>query len=169
MANEAKKDFNAMLHNSKDMPKLQIVTDPKTVARYGGSRMFLAPPIEYDRIMKSVPAGRVITVGKIREYLARQNEADFTDPMTAGIFTNIAAWASFQRTEDITPYWRTLKADGELNEKYPGGVQAQRERLEAEGHTVLRRGRSRVRYFVKDYELVLFSPYETPSSDSTEK
>ena len=29
MANEDKKDFNAMLHDSKDMPKFQIITDQK--------------------------------------------------------------------------------------------------------------------------------------------
>lgn len=29
MANENKKDFNAMLHDSKDMPKFQIITDEK--------------------------------------------------------------------------------------------------------------------------------------------
>ena len=28
MANEDKKDFNAMLHDSKDMPKFQTITDP---------------------------------------------------------------------------------------------------------------------------------------------
>lgn len=32
MANEDKKDFNAMLHDSKDMPKVQIVTDEKPLA-----------------------------------------------------------------------------------------------------------------------------------------
>ncbi len=49
--------------------------------------------------------------------------------MTAGIFISIVAWASFQRGQDETPYWRTLKADGELNPKYPGGIEAQREKL----------------------------------------
>ena len=34
MANEERKDFNAMLHDSKDMPKLQIVTDEKTIKKY---------------------------------------------------------------------------------------------------------------------------------------
>ncbi|HML47459.1 MAG TPA: MGMT family protein, partial [Clostridia bacterium] len=53
-----------------------------------------------------------------------------------------------QRGADPTPYWRTLKAEGELNPKYPGGVEAQRAKLEAEGHTVVRRGRSRERYYV---------------------
>lgn len=76
--------------------------------------------------------------------------------MTAGIFVSIAAWASFQRREDETPYWRTLKANGELNEKYPGGAEAQKKRLEAEAHTVIKKGRKNSRYFVKDYESALF-------------
>ncbi len=80
-----------------------------------------------------------------------------TDPVTAGIFVSIAAWASFQRRWDKTPYWRTLQARGELNPKYPGGVEAQRACLEAEGHTVLRRGRTNLRYFVKDHERAPFS------------
>jgi hypothetical protein len=36
--------------------------------------------------------------------------------------------------KDVTPYWRTLKGKGELNEKYPGGVTAQAKKLRAEGH-----------------------------------
>ena len=75
--------------------------------------------------------------------------------MTAGIFVSIAAWASHQRSEDKIPYWRTLKAGGELNPKYPGGVEAQRARLEAEGHTVVQRGRKNLRYYVQDYEKAL--------------
>lgn len=157
MANESKKDFNAMLHDSRDMPKIQTVTDQKTIDRYGGDRMYFAPPIDYDTVMREVPYGKVITIGEIREYFARQNDADFTEPMTAGIFTNIAAWASYQRAgEDETPWWRTLKAKGELNPKYPGGIEAQRERLEAEGHTIVVKGRKNLRYYVKDYEDSLF-------------
>ena len=156
MANEEKKDFNAMLHKDTDMPRIQIVTDEATIKKYGGEKMFFAPPVTYDEIMKKVPRGKVITVGAIREYLAEENGADFTDPIAAGIFVSIAAWASHQRTEDETPYWRTLKANGELNAKYPGGIAAQKEKLEAEGHTVVERGRKNIRYYVKDYEKVLF-------------
>lgn len=156
MANEEKKDFNAMLHKDTDMPRIQIVTDQATIKKYGGEKMFFAPPVTYDEIMKKVPRGKVITVGAIREYLAEENGADFTDPITAGIFVSIAAWASHQRTEDKTPYWRILKANGELNAKYPGGIAAQKEKLEAEGHTVVERGRKNIRYYVKDYEKVLF-------------
>ena len=155
MANEEKKDFNAMLLDSKDMPKVQIITDEKSIEKYGGNRMYFAPPIDYDKVMKTVPYGKVITVGNIREHFAKQNNADFTEPITAGIFVSIAAWASFQRASEETPYWRTLKANGELNPKYPGGVEAQKEKLEAEGHTVIAKGRTNIKYYVKDYEKAL--------------
>ncbi len=155
MANEDKKDFNAMLHKDAGMPKMQIITDEASIQKYGGNRMYFAPPLAYDRIMKTIPYGKVVTVGEIRAYLARTNGADFTDPITAGIFVSIAAWASFQRTGDETPYWRTLKAGGELNPKYPGGIDAQKEKLEAEGHTIIQKGRKNIRFYVKDYEKVM--------------
>ncbi len=156
MANEEKKDFNAMLNDSKDMPKIQIITDEKSILKYGGDRMYFAPPMDYDRVMRLVPFGKLLTVGAIREYFARQSGADFTEPITAGIFVSIAAWASFQRTDRKTPYWRTLKADGELNVKFPGGIEAQKELLEKEGHTVIQKGRTNIRYYVRDYEKALF-------------
>lgn len=157
MANEDKKDFNAMLHKDTGMPKIQIVTDPATIQKYGGEKMYFAPPIAYDEVMKRVPYGQLITVGMIREYFARNNNADFTDPITAGIFTSIAAWASYQRTVDETPYWRTLKTHGELNPKYPGGVEEHRRMLESEGHVIVCRGRKNFRYYVKDYEDALYT------------
>ena len=108
MANENTKDFNAMLRDSKDMPKIQIITDRKSIEKYGGNKMYFAPPLAYDRVMKRVPYGRVTTVGEIREYFAKQSGADFTEPITAGIFVSIAAWASHQRSGDETPYWLSL-------------------------------------------------------------
>lgn len=156
MANEDRKDFNVMLHDRKDMPKFQTITDKASIEKYGGNRMYFAPPIDYDSVMKMIPCGKVITVGKIREYFAIKSGADFTEPITAGVFVSIAAWASHQREKDKTPFWRTLKANGELNEKYPGGAMAQKEKLEAEGHTIIQKGRKNIRYYVKDYERVLF-------------
>ena len=155
--NEADKDFNAMLRDSKDMPKIQVVTDPGTIQKYGGDRMYFAPPIDYDRVMRRVPFGKVITVGEIRSYFAKQSGADFTEPITAGIFVSIAAWASAQRETDQIPYWRTLKAGGELNDRYRGGAEAQKAKLEEEGHTVLKKGRTRIRYVVANYEAALYT------------
>lgn len=157
MAKEENKDFNAMLLESKDMPKIQRITDQKSIEKYGGDKMYFAPPLDYDKVMRLVPYGKLLTVGSIREYFAKQNGADFTEPMTAGIFVSIAAWASHQRAEDKIPYWRTLKNNGELNAKYPGGVEKQKELLENEGHTVIKKGRTNIKYYVEDYEKALFS------------
>ena len=41
-----------MLHDSKDMPKFQTITDQKSIEKYGGNRMYFAPPIDYDKVMK---------------------------------------------------------------------------------------------------------------------
>ena len=149
MVNYNKKDFNKMLNDNKDMPKIKIINDEKTIKKYGGTRMFFAPPLYYDKLMRKVPKGELITVGQIREYLAKENNADFTCPLTAGIFINIVAWASYQRKEDITPYWRTLKTNGELNNKYPEGVELQKRLLEEEGHTIIQK---ESKYYVKDFE-----------------
>ncbi|TCL58072.1 alkylated DNA nucleotide flippase Atl1 [Kineothrix alysoides] len=156
MANEDMKDFNAMLYDNKDMPKIQTITDQKSIEKYGGNTMYFAPPIDYDKIMKSVPRGKVITISQIRAYFAKLNGADFTEPITAGVFVSIAAWASYQRSANETPYWRTLKANGELNSKYPGGIETQKERLEEEGHSIIQKGRKNIKYYVKDYEDALF-------------
>ena len=160
MANEWKKDFNEMLREDKGMPRVQIVTDPATIRKYGGERMYFASPMDYSRMMGQVPKGMVTTVGELRECFARRGGADFTDPITAGIFVSIAAWASEQRETDRIPWWRTLKARGELNPKSPGGVELQRAKLEAEGHEVICRGRKKLRYYVKGYESALWRPVE---------
>ena len=73
--------------------------------------------------------------------------------MVAGIHASIAARAADElETEGkkrITPYWRTLKAGGELNPKYPGGIQNLKTRLVAEGHEIVAKGK---RMFVVDFE-----------------
>lgn len=149
----ARKSYTEKLHDSKDMPVVKELTDPKANARYGGPKMLIAPPLAYDEIMAKVPEGKLLTADSIRDYLAKKHQADFTCPLTAGIFMNIVAHASEERGVEETPYWRTLKKDGELNPKYPGGIEKQQELLEAEGHTVIQRGK---RFFVQDYQEKLF-------------
>ncbi len=70
-------------------------------------------------------------------------------------FVSIAAWASEQRKTDKIPFWRTLKANGELNPKYPGGIEKQKSAFGKRGHTILIKGRKNLRYYVKDFTEVL--------------
>jgi hypothetical protein len=152
MAKTKEKDFNAMLHDSKDMPKVKELTAPEVIKRYGGSIMLLAPPIEYDTLIKKIEKGKLTTTEQLRTTLAKKHNADFTCPLTAGIFISIVAHASEQRQENLTPHWRVLKKDGELNEKFPGGIEAQGRKLEEEGFSIIEKGRTKIKYFVKGYE-----------------
>ena len=69
--NMARKSFNEKLNDSKDMPKIIKVTDEKSIERYGGEDMLIAPPLEYNEIMAKVPEGKLITITEIREFLAK--------------------------------------------------------------------------------------------------
>ena len=151
-----RKSFNEKLNDSKDMPKIIEIADEKSIGRYGGSKMLIAPPLEYNDIMAQVPEGKLITALEIRKYLAIKHGAEFTCPMTAGIFISLAAQASCEREDDRIPFWRTLKTDGDLNPKYPGGIEYQKEMLSKEGHTFTTKGRKNIRYFVEDYDTFLY-------------
>ena len=44
----ARKTFNEKLNDSKDMPKIIKIRDEKSIERYGGENMLIAPPLEYN-------------------------------------------------------------------------------------------------------------------------
>jgi alkylated DNA nucleotide flippase Atl1 len=102
-----------------------------------GVTMVISTPGEIEALIRRVPKGKVTTINAMREHLARKHNVSMTCPITTGIFTNIVAHAAeeyrAQGVKRLAPYWRVLKSDGSLNEKYPGGVEAQREKLAAEG------------------------------------
>ena len=150
----ARKSWNVQLNDSKDYPLVKTISHEAAI-RLGGERMCLAPPLEYDTIMKRVPQGKLLTTDRIRAYLAKKHNADNTCPLCTGIFINIAAFASVERKgADETPYWRMLKSGGELNEKFPGGIDGHRTLLEMEGHTIIQKGK---RYFVEGFEDKIFN------------
>ena len=139
------------MNNNKDMPKI-VELDEEAAKKWGGKTMVIAPPIDYDNFMKKVPNGKLITTDILRKTMAKKYNVDITCPLTCGIFVNICAWASYQRNNNITPYWRTLKSDGELNAKYPEGVELQKKLLEEEGHTIILKGSKNKKYYVKDFK-----------------
>ena len=146
----AKKTYNEKLNHAGDLPKVEKITDPRLIERYKSDTLLVAAPLEYDRLMKKVPSGKLTTIDRMMACLAKKHGAGAACPMTAGIFVNISAHASEEREgKDETPWWRTLKKDGVLNEKFPGGIESQKLRLEAEGHSITQKGK---RYFVEGYD-----------------
>lgn len=109
--------------------------------RWGGETMFIATPQMLQQVIAKVPKGKLTTVNLIREKLAADNGTDVTCPITTGIFIWIVANAMEEARlagkSKIVPYWRVLKEGGKLNEKYPGGIEAQTKQLEAEGFLVV--------------------------------
>lgn len=155
MAAKARKSWREKLADAKGLPKVVEITG-KMSKRWGAGTLAIPAPAEVDAIMAKVPKGKLITINEIRAEVAKRHGATIGCPITCGIFAWIAAHAAEESraagAKRITPYWRTLKAGGEVNPKYPGGVEAQKRLLEAEGHTVVQRGR---KCFVLNYEKCL--------------
>ncbi len=146
----ARKTYNEKLKSPGDLPKIEdLSSNPKFVERYQATTMLIAEPMQYHTIIEKLPTGKIITTDILRAHLAKRAGAGVTCPLTAGIFVNICAHAAIERGDTAFPWWRVLKAKGELNEKYPEGIDGQKLRLEADGFTVEQKGK---RYFVKDYK-----------------
>ena len=134
------KSWKQKLADNKDLPKIEKIP-LRMQKNFGKGTMIIPSPKEVDAIMKKIPAGKVITINRIREKLAKKYKTDIACPMTTGIFSWIAANAADEDIKEgirnFTPFWRTLKEGGVINEKYPGGIERQALLLEAEGHHVM--------------------------------
>ncbi|MEW6685686.1 MAG: hypothetical protein AB1393_05715 [Candidatus Edwardsbacteria bacterium] len=154
MNNKPGKSWREKLADSKGLPKVEKITD-KMSKRWGTGTVVIPAPKEVDEIMKKVPQGKLITINQIRTILAQKHGATIGCPITTGIFAWIAAHAAEEAIaeggKNITPYWRTLKSNGELNEKYPGGIKAQSEHLKKEGH-IIEAGKGKKPPRVKNFE-----------------
>jgi hypothetical protein len=139
-------------HVVRELPQRIFQTWMPENPKYGGT-MLVSSPREIESLMQQVGKGELTTTAEIARRLARKHKTDITCPMTTGIFVNIVAGAAQEQrasgAKTIAPFWRTLKSDGSLNEKYPGGTEVQKRMLESEGHTVRAKGK---RWVVEDFE-----------------
>ena len=153
-----KKSWREKLATAHDLPKV-VRLDAAGSKRWGGATMAIPAPREVDALMRTVPQGRVTTINELRNAVAKHHRAAVGCPITTGIFSWMAAHAAEEGLaageKKTTPYWRTLKEDGELNPKYPGGIAGLKRKLTAEGHKFEQRG---ARTLVKDFAAALYSP-----------
>ncbi len=121
-----------------------------------GDDIVLVNPSEVVEVMKAVPRGKLITIVEICKKIAKKHRVKACCSLTTGIFIMIAANATEEAAKEGSglniPYWRTLKAGGFLNEKYPGGAEAHKKLLEREGFKIIQKGR---KFVVNDYEKYL--------------
>lgn len=137
---QSKKSWREKLENPPPgLPK--VVEVPRDwEKRMGGKRVLVPTPLQVDGLIRRVPRGMLATVRQIRHQLATDCGADSTCPMTTGIHLRIVSEAAEEDHalggKAIAPYWRIIKDDGSLNPKFPGGVEAQSDRLREEGHAI---------------------------------
>jgi hypothetical protein len=123
-----------------NLPKV-VAIPPKMQKRMGAGTLLLPSPHDVDGVIRGIQKGSVMTVGKIRQFLAAKYATDSACPLMTGMFVRISAEAAEEDARDgkkrIAPYWRVVKDDGSLYPKFPGGVERQAERLRAEGVVVM--------------------------------
>src|SRR5580700_7727319 len=121
-----KKTWQEKLADSRDFPKVCPIDETRS-KRWGEGTFVIPAPKEVDELMRRVPKGKLTTIDELRKTLARRHGATIACPITTGIFAWIAAHAAAEaeaaKEKNTTPFWRTLKTGGELNPKYPGGIE----------------------------------------------
>jgi hypothetical protein len=121
-----------------------------------GEDVVLVNPSEVVACMKRVPSSRLVTIVEICRHIAKEHRVEGCCSLTTGIFIMTAAHAVEEAKKEAIdlgiPYWRTVKADGYLNEKFPGGAESHKALLENEGFKVVRAGK---RWRVTDFQSYL--------------
>jgi alkylated DNA nucleotide flippase Atl1 len=121
-----------------------------------GEEVILVNSEEILDLMKKIPEGKLITIVEICKKIAKENNVKGCCSLTTGIsimaIANAVEEAAKENKNLNVPYWRTLKSDGFLNEKYPGGIEAQRKMLENEGFKILQKGK---KCYVENYRMYL--------------
>lgn len=103
-------------------------------SNYPPGRMLIASPQSIEAAVMAIPRGQVLTLPALRARLAKQFKADYTCPITTGIFLRIAAEAALEEGRaDAVPVWRVVRENGACLDKLPGGPEAQAARLAKEG------------------------------------
>src|SRR5689334_20943969 len=119
-----RKSWREKLADNKGFPQVCPIDETKN-KRWGRGTFVIAAPAEVDELMRRVPRGKLTTIDELRKTLAARHGATIACPITTGIFAWIAAHAAVEGRDAgekrTSPYWRTLKSNGEINPKYPGG------------------------------------------------
>ncbi|HSU53226.1 MAG TPA: hypothetical protein VLT36_04125 [Candidatus Dormibacteraeota bacterium] len=150
-----KRTWQEKLADSKEFPKVADIDGTKT-KRWGTGTFVIPSPMEVDGLMRRVPRGKITTIDQLRKVLARRHGTTIACPITTGTFAWIAAHAAAEAEAEgkkkTNPYWRTIKSNGELNPKYPGGIASLRRKLAGENHRVVQKGK---RFFVREHDKFL--------------
>jgi len=159
-----KKTWAQKLEDKKSLPKILKLEKGfpcynalHSMGASEGDNIVLVNPGDVVAMMKRVPKGKLVTIREICLALARQHGVKGCCSLVGGIFVMTVANATEEAAAEgrklPIPYWRTLKAEGFLNEKYPGGQDSHKKLLEEEGFKIIARGK---KYQVAGWDQYLY-------------
>ena len=131
-----KKSWLDKLNENKE-PKIKKI-DIDFADIPAGSNMFIATPKLIDQYINEIGVGKRIDLKTMRKDLAIEHNADYTCPVTTGIFLRIVAEANYEKLqqgkhlEEITPFWRVIEPNSPLAKKLTFGQVFLLEQIEKE-------------------------------------
>lgn len=103
------------------------------------SMMLIATPKIIDGYVRSIPKGKAVSLQSMRKDLALEFGADYTCPVTTGIFLRIVAEAAHEQLitgkslKSVAPFWRVVEEKSPLNKKLSFGPDFVIEQRKKEG------------------------------------
>jgi len=131
-----KKSWLDKLNENKE-PKIKRI-DIDFADIPSGSNMLIATPKIIDKYIKEIGVGKRINIKTLRKDLAIAHNADYTCPVTTGIFLRIVAEVNYEklqqgiRFEEITPFWRVIEPNSVLAKKLTFGQDFLLQQIEKE-------------------------------------
>lgn len=102
-----------------------------------GAKMLIATPMIIDEYIRHIPKGKSGSLATMRRDLAKEYGAEYTCPVTSGIFLRIVSEAAHEQIEKgvalnkVAPFWRVIDSQSKLIKKLSFGeafVQHQRKK-----------------------------------------
>lgn len=122
---KAKKTWLDKLNETKEPKIKRVEADFADIP--ANSNMLIPTPKMIDKYIRQIPKGKQVAVQTMRKDLALENRADYTCPVTTGIFLRIVAEANFEKYQQsnslkgITPFWRVVEPTSTLAKKFTFG------------------------------------------------
>jgi hypothetical protein len=94
-----------------------------------GAKMLIATPKIIDEYIRHIPKGKSGSLAAMRKDLASEYGADYTCPVTSGIFLRIVSEAAHEQIEKgtpiskVAPFWRVVDEKSALSKKLSFGAE----------------------------------------------
>jgi len=115
------------------------ITNKKFADIPEGSKLLIATPKVVDEYIRQIPKGQHTSLQQMRKDLAAEFNAEYSCPITSGIFLRIAAELAYEQYQNgtpikkITPFWRMIDKKAPIAKKLSFGYEFVAEQRKKEG------------------------------------